>query len=106
MHTTTLLRAVATPPASPFPAMPWHGVIPREEEELYRRSGFGAGRVAKALRRPALLIIDMQYRSSGETRRPITESMEEYATSCRWSTPMWRRSAGTMAAASPTRCPA
>ncbi len=80
MNTTTLLRPITTPPVAP--AMPWHGVIPAEEEALYRRAGFGAGRVAKALRRPALLIIDMQYRSAGEAPRPIAEAIEEYATSC------------------------
>ena len=30
----------------------------------------------------ALLIIDVQYRSMGETPKPILESMKEYGTSC------------------------
>lgn len=63
-------------------ATPWAGFIPVEEEALYRRAGIGTGSVQINVRRPALLVIDMQYRSAGETRKPIGESIDEYATSC------------------------
>jgi nicotinamidase-related amidase len=38
------------------------------------RSGFGT--------RPAILIIDVQYRTCGETPKPIMEAIKEYKTSC------------------------
>jgi len=63
-------------------AAPWEAAIPPEELALYRQAGIGAGRVSLTIRRPALLVIDMQYRSTGETRRPIAESICEYPTSC------------------------
>ena len=59
---------------------PWDGVIPEAELEVYRRAKLGAkGGVGK---RAALLVIDVQYRSMGESPKPILESMKEYGTSC------------------------
>lgn len=59
---------------------PWDGIIPQSELDIYREAGFGG---ALALgKRPALLVIDVQYRTVGSRRVPIRESMEEYKTSC------------------------
>ncbi|GGX17599.1 hydrolase [Pigmentiphaga litoralis] len=62
--------------------MPWTGVIPAADEALYRLAGMGTGQVAMNIRRPALLIIDMQYRSSGEKPARIEDAILEYPTSC------------------------
>lgn len=59
---------------------PWDGVIPEVELGIYREAGFGG---ALALgKRPALLVIDVQYRTVGSRRVPIQESMKEFQTSC------------------------
>ncbi|MBN8963803.1 MAG: hydrolase, partial [Rhizobiales bacterium] len=59
---------------------PWHKLIPQSELDIYRDAGFGG---ALALgKRPALLIIDVQYRTVGSKRVPIQESMKEFKTSC------------------------
>ena len=59
---------------------PWDGIIPESELDVYRRAKLGAkGGVGK---RAALLVIDVQYRSMGESPKPILESMKEYGTSC------------------------
>ncbi|MBC7803901.1 MAG: isochorismatase family protein [Candidatus Parcubacteria bacterium] len=59
---------------------PWDGIVPESEQQLYRNAGLGGrGGLGK---RAALLVIDMQYRSMGETPKPIAESMKEYGTSC------------------------
>lgn len=59
---------------------PWHGIVPEDEQETYRLAGLGgAGGVGE---RPALLIIDLQYRSVGEKPQPIRESIQQYPTSC------------------------
>lgn len=59
---------------------PWEGIIPAREQEIYRAAGFG--NKSGLGRRPALLVIDVQYRTVGETPRPIEEAIREYATSC------------------------
>lgn len=59
---------------------PWDGIIPAREQEIYRAAGFGNR--SGLGRRPALLVIDVQYRTVGETPRPIEEAIREYATSC------------------------
>lgn len=64
------------------PPSPWAGVIPAEEEALYRAAGIGTGSVQINIRRAALLVIDMQYRSCGEERLPLAQSIAQYATSC------------------------
>ncbi|MCF8484949.1 MAG: isochorismatase family protein [Rhodobacteraceae bacterium] len=59
---------------------PWDGVISEEEERRYDAAGFGrSGGVGK---RPALLIIDVQYRTVGTVRKPYWEAIKEYPTSC------------------------
>ena len=59
---------------------PWDGIVPAAEIEQYRKAGLGGS--AGLGKRPALLVIDMQYRSMGESPKPILESMKEYGTSC------------------------
>ncbi len=59
---------------------PWDGVIPVEEQEAYRAAGFG--RPTGVGRRPALLIIDVQYRTVGTEPRPFREAIKEFPTSC------------------------
>lgn len=59
----------------------WKEAIPAEEWEIYDRAGFG--RPAGLGERPALLIIDVQYRTVGDAPLPILESMDKYyKTSC------------------------
>ena len=59
---------------------PWDGVISAEEIERYQAAGFG--RPTGMGKRPALLIIDVQYRTVGLERRPYWEAIEEFKTSC------------------------
>ena len=59
---------------------PWDGIISDTDAEVYRAAGFG-GPIGLG-QRPALLIIDVQYRTVGESPRPILEAIKEYATSC------------------------
>ncbi len=62
------------------PKRPWSGIITEEEERRYQAAGFGgAGSVGK---RPALLIIDVQYRTVGTSPKPYWQAIEEYPTSC------------------------
>ena len=59
---------------------PWDDVISAEEQRAYAAAGFG--RPSGLGRRPALLIIDMQYRTVGTKRAPFWEAIKEYPTSC------------------------
>ena len=59
---------------------PWDGIIPVEEQEAYRAAGFG--RPTGIGRLPALLIIDVQYRTVGTQPRPFREAIKEFPTSC------------------------
>ena len=59
---------------------PWTGIVPEEEDKRYAAAGFaGPGGIG---RRPALLIIDVQYRTVGTFRKPYWEAIEEYPTAC------------------------
>jgi maleamate amidohydrolase len=59
---------------------PWSGVVSDEEERRYASAGFGgAGGFG---RRPALLIIDVQYRTVGTQRQQYWDAITEYPTSC------------------------
>ncbi len=62
------------------PHRPWADVISADDEERYERAGFG--RPSGWGDRPALLIIDMQYRTIGNSPKPFYESLEDYTTSC------------------------
>jgi nicotinamidase-related amidase len=60
---------------------PWDGIVPDEEQEIYRLAGFGTP--VGFGKRPALLVIDVQYRTVGhDPRKPIREAVRDYATSC------------------------
>ena len=59
---------------------PWDGVVPESEIETYRLAGLGAPSGFGV--RPALLVIDVQYRSVGDTPRPIREAIKQYSVSC------------------------
>lgn len=56
----------------------WLGVVPSEDVDLYHRAGFG--RSAGLGERPALLVIDVQYRTVGHHRVPIEQAMLEFPT--------------------------
>ena len=105
---------------------PWDHLISENEKKAYRAAGFG--RATGIGKRPALLIIDVQYRTVGTERRPFWEAIKEFPTSCgdvawdavdniaraacrcsanaagRYSTRTFRRSRDSTPAASPTRC--
>jgi nicotinamidase-related amidase len=61
-------------------AKPWDGVITADDQERYDRAGFG--RPSGIGTRPALLIIDVQYRTLGNTPKPFYEALEDYSTAC------------------------
>ena len=61
-------------------ARPWDGIVPEEEQRAYNAAGFG--RTTGLGRRPALLIIDVQYRTVGTTPKPFWEAIKEFPTSC------------------------
>jgi maleamate amidohydrolase len=59
---------------------PWDGIISEEDQKATYAAGFGRpGGVGK---RPALLIIDVQYRTIGTTPQPFWEAIKEFPTSC------------------------
>ena len=64
---------------------PWDHLISEEEKKAYRAAGFG--RPTGIGQRPALLIIDVQYRTTGTERRPFWESIKEFPTAC--GEPAW-----------------
>jgi nicotinamidase-related amidase len=59
---------------------PWEKVISEEEIRAYRAAGFG--RPSGLGIRPALLIIDVQYRTVGTRSMPFFEAIKEFPTSC------------------------
>ena len=59
---------------------PWDGIISEDEQRAYAAAGFG--RPSGMGERPALLIIDVQYRTVGTTPMPFWEAVEEFPTSC------------------------
>jgi maleamate amidohydrolase len=59
---------------------PWDNVISDEEQRAYRAAGFG--NPSGIGERPALLIIDVQYRTVGTEPKPFWESIQEFPTSC------------------------
>lgn len=61
-------------------ARPWDGIIPEEELAIYRQAGWGSP--SGIGRWPALLVIDVQYRSMGEKPLPIAEAINSSPTSC------------------------
>ncbi len=59
---------------------PWDQYISDEEKRAYDAAGFG--RSAGFGKRPALLIIDVQYRTTGTTPKPFWDAVTEFPTSC------------------------
>lgn len=59
---------------------PWTGVVPEDDEARYEAAGFG--RTGGLGRAPALLIIDVQYRTVGNTPKPFYEALQDYRTAC------------------------
>ncbi len=58
----------------------WNAYLSEDDLKLYELAGFGA---AMGLgKRPALLVIDVQYRTSGTANVPILEAIKEYRTAC------------------------
>jgi len=59
---------------------PWNTVISEADQAVYAAAGFGQ---ATGLgKRPVLLVIDVQYRTSGSRSVPILEAIKEYPTAC------------------------
>jgi nicotinamidase-related amidase len=58
----------------------WDRYLTDLDREVYAKAGFGHR--AGFGTRPAILIIDVQYRTCGEKPRPILEAVDEYKTSC------------------------
>lgn len=58
----------------------WDPYITERDRKVYAKAGFG-GRSSLGTR-PAVLIIDVQYRTCGESPKPILEAIDEYKTSC------------------------
>lgn len=62
--------------------MPWDHIISEQDLQVYEKAGFGQPFDMGEIR-PALLVIDVQYRSVGHLKLPILESIErEYPMSC------------------------
>jgi maleamate amidohydrolase len=59
---------------------PWDGIISEEEQRAYAAAGFG--RKTGLGVRPALLFIDVQYRTVGSTPKPFWEAIKEFPTAC------------------------
>jgi nicotinamidase-related amidase len=59
---------------------PWDGIVHSDEIKRYEAAGFGRPTGIGA--RPALLIIDVQYRTVGTERLPYWDAISEYKTSC------------------------
>lgn len=59
---------------------PWDGIISEEEQRAYNAAGFG--RATGIGKRPALVIIDVQYRTVGSRPMPFWDAIKEYPTSC------------------------
>ncbi|HLW58634.1 MAG TPA: isochorismatase family protein [bacterium] len=58
----------------------WNGLIGADELEVYRRAGYG--RLPKEGRRPAVLVVDMEYNFTGDKPEPILSSIAKFRNSC------------------------
>ena len=63
----------------------WREVLPSAERSIYAAAGYG--RPARALTRPALLIVDATLNFTGDRREPILESIRRFPHSC--GEPAW-----------------
>jgi maleamate amidohydrolase len=59
---------------------PWDGIVTADDIRATEAGGFG--RPSGYGRRPALLIIDVQYRTVGTKRVAIADAQKEFATAC------------------------
>lgn len=59
---------------------PWDDLVTSADKAAYAAAGFGGQ--GELGRKPALLIIDMQYRTTGTKPSPLEDAMKEFATSC------------------------
>lgn len=59
---------------------PWDTIISDDEKKAYEAAGFGGSSGIGS--RPALLIIDVQYRTTGTEPRPFWDAVKEFPTSC------------------------
>lgn len=59
---------------------PWDGLISAADRAVYEAAGFG--QPTGLGKRPALLVIDVQYRTTGSASVPIQEAIAEYPTAC------------------------
>ena len=59
---------------------PWSDFISADDEARYAAAGFG--QPVGMGTHPALLIIDVQYRTVGDSPKPFFESLQDYRTSC------------------------
>ena len=64
----------------PPDAKPWDGIISQEEQRAYRPPASAGAPVSAS--GPALLIIDVQYRTVGSTPKPFWQAIEEFPTAC------------------------
>jgi len=67
-------------------AQPWEGIVSADEIAAHEAAGFG--RPQGMGKRPALLIIDVQYRTVGTKREPFWDAIKEFKTAC--GEPGWR----------------
>ena len=58
----------------------WNKFMTERDKEFFAQKGFGAH--AGWGKRPALLIIDVNYAFCGDKREPIMESVKRWPTSC------------------------
>ncbi len=61
-------------------ADPWDGIIPQETLDHYRNAGFG--RESRLGEKAALLVIDVQYSTSGEHPMPLAEAVSYHPLNC------------------------
>ncbi len=59
----------------------WDDVITDEDREIYRKAGYGGGKIRLG-NSPALVIIDVTYNFVGDKPEPILKSMERFPLSC------------------------
>lgn len=59
---------------------PWAPAVGLDVERRYAAAGFG--KPIGIGRRPALLVIDVQYRTVGDTPKPFDEALADYPTAC------------------------
>ena len=58
----------------------WDDILTQRDKEVFAKSGYG--KKAGFGRRPAVLVIDMNYNFVGEKPEPILKSIERFRNSC------------------------